>query len=106
MDVEAFIHNAATAGGTSLRIILYVSESATAKTNAVSVADSGVIALATMANGYRFPLAINPSMKLNSSGSAADLYLISEFITVGTFTGTAKLTMGLVPHEGVQTAQV
>jgi len=107
MQINAFIHGEDCAGGTSLRLILYVSSAPTAKTNAVAIADSGVIATATMKKGYVFPMAIHPATKLTPSGGSAPAYIITELIQAGTaFTGNGKLTIALVPKGDQQTAQV
>ena len=105
-QILAWIHGANAAGGTSLRIIAYVSESATAKTNAVAIADSGVIPTADMTKGYVFPLSVAPGKKLNSSGTASTLYVILEFVHLGLAYSAGKLSCHIGPIRDQQTAQV
>ena len=107
MKLFANIHGAVPAAATSLRLLLY--SGAAAQTTTITVADSGVIALATIVapwtaatfggRGYDFPFAFEPGKRLLQ-------FLNLSLVHAGAaFTGAAYLSVGLIPVGGDQTAQ-
>lgn len=99
LTLLALISGGTVAGTASLQFSIYNSATAGAATNLV--AQSGVIAAATMIAGYEIPIEIPDSVKLSLR------YLVATILTgAGAATGTAIIDLGLVPDGDRQTANI